>query len=36
MQHEEAKRLCEALVLAELKHKRKLELMYDDIFYLEN
>lgn len=33
---EEAKLLCEALVQSELKHKRELELMYDDIFYGED
>lgn len=33
---EESKRLCEALVQAELRHKRKLELMYDDVFYGED
>ena len=33
---EEAKRLCEGLVHAELKHKLKLEMIYDDLFYQED
>ena len=32
-QKKEAKSLCEDLSHAELKHKVKLELMYDDLFY---
>lgn len=32
----QAKRLCEGLVHSELKHKLKLELMYDDLFYGED
>ena len=30
---EAAKRLCERLVHEELKHKRRLEMFYDDFFY---
>ena len=30
---EEAKSICEQLAHDELKHKAKLELMYDDLFY---
>jgi rubrerythrin len=33
---EEAKQLCERLVHEELKHKRKLETLYDDLFYEED
>ena len=32
---EDAKRLCERLVHEELKHKQRLELFYDDLFYGE-
>ncbi len=31
-----AKRLCESLVHEELKHKLRLETLYDDLFYTEN
>ena len=31
--HEDAKRLCERLVREELKHKQRLEIAYDDLFY---
>ncbi len=33
---ETAKRLCESLVHEELKHKLRLELLYDDLFYGED
>ena len=33
---EETKRLCERLAHEELKHKRKLEILYDDLFYAED
>ena len=33
---EAAKRLCERLVHEELKHKLRLEMAYDDLFYGEN
>jgi len=33
---EDAKRLCESLVHEELKHKLRLEMLYDDLFYGEN
>lgn len=33
---EAAKRLCQRLVQAELRHKLKLELFYDDLFYAED
>ncbi|MFC1978161.1 ferritin family protein, partial [Chloroflexota bacterium] len=36
MRDESAKRLCEKLVHEELKHKLRLEIFYDDIFYGEN
>jgi len=36
LRHEEAKHLCERLVHEELKHKRKLEILYDDLFYGED
>lgn len=32
----EAKSLCERLVHEELKHKQKLETLYDDLFYQED
>lgn len=32
----DAKRVCEGLVQQELKHKLKLELLYDDLFYHED
>ena len=33
---EEAKLLCERLVHEELKHKQRLEILYDDLFYRED
>ena len=36
MRDEPAKRLCESLVHEELKHKLKLEMLYDDLFYWED
>ena len=36
MRDETAKRLCERLVHAELKHKLRLEMLYDDLFYGED
>ncbi len=36
MRDESAKRLCERLVQAELKHKLRLEKLYDDLFYGED
>ena len=33
---EDTKQLCERLVHEELKHKRKLETLYDDLFYAED
>ena len=36
MKDESAKRLCEKLVHEELKHKLRLEIFYDDLFYGEN
>jgi rubrerythrin len=36
LRSEDAKRLCERLVHEELKHKQKLELLYDDLFYGED
>ncbi len=36
MRGTEAKHLCENLVKEELKHKRKLEILYDDLFYAED
>lgn len=36
LRHEDAKRLCERLVHEELKHKLKLEIFYDDMFYGED
>ena len=36
LRDEEAKRLCERLVHEELKHKCRLELLYDDLFYGED
>ena len=33
---EDAKHLCERLVHEELKHKQRLELIYDDLFYGED
>ncbi len=33
MTDEAAKHLCERLVHAELKHKLRLETLYDDLFY---
>lgn len=36
MREEAAKRLCEELVHEELKHKLRLEILYDDLFYGED
>jgi len=36
MRDEIAKRLCERLLHAELKHKLRLEIFYDDFFYGED
>lgn len=36
MREETAKRLCESLTHEELKHKLRLEILYDDLFYGEN
>jgi len=36
MRDETAKRLCESLVHEELKHKLRLEILYDDLFYKED
>jgi len=36
MKDEPAKYLCESLVHEELKHKLKLEMLYDDLFYWED
>ena len=36
MREEPAKHLCESLVHEELKHKLKLEMLYDDLFYWED
>ncbi|NQT74289.1 MAG: ferritin family protein [Chloroflexi bacterium] len=36
LRSESAKRLCKNLVQAEQKHKSKLELLYDDLFYQED
>lgn len=36
MRDEAAKHLCENLVHEELKHKLRLEIFYDDLFYGEN
>ncbi len=36
MSGEPAKRLCQRLVQEELRHKLKLELFYDDLFYAED
>ena len=36
MKRKATKLLCEKLVHAELKHKMKLEIFYDDLFYKEN
>jgi len=36
MRDEAAKRLCQRLIQAELKHKLKLEILYDDLFYSED
>ncbi len=36
MREEAAKRLCEELVHEELKHKLRLEILYDDLFYAED
>jgi hypothetical protein len=36
LRSKEAKLLCERLVHEELKHKQKLELFYDKLFYAED
>ena len=36
LRDEEVKRLCERLVHDELKHKYRLEVLYDDLFYQED
>ena len=36
MRDETAKNLCASLVQEELKHKLRLEMLYDDLFYGEN
>lgn len=36
MREESAKRLCQRLVVEELKHKLKLETLYDELFYGED
>jgi len=36
LRREDAKRLCERLVHEELKHKQRLEIFYDDLFYGED
>ncbi|MFQ5997637.1 MAG: ferritin family protein, partial [Dehalococcoidales bacterium] len=36
MRDEASKQLCESLVHEELKHKLRLEMLYDDLFYGEN
>ena len=36
LRNEEAKHLCESLVHEELKHKYRLELLYDNLFYGED
>lgn len=36
MKDETAKRLCQRLIQAEIKHKLKLEILYDDLFYSED
>ncbi len=36
LRDEEAKHLCESLVHEELKHKYRLELLYDNLFYGED
>lgn len=36
MRDETAKQLCESLVHEELKHKLRLEMLYDNLFYGEN
>ena len=36
LRDEDAKHLCESLVREELKHKYRLELLYDDLFYGED
>jgi rubrerythrin len=35
LRYKDAKRLCERLVHEELKHKLRLEMFYDDLFYSE-
>lgn len=36
MRDETAKHLCEGLVQEELRHKLRLEMLYDDLFYAED
>jgi rubrerythrin len=36
LRNEAAKRLCQRLIHEELKHKLKLEIFYDDLFYSED
>ena len=36
LRSEDAKLLCERLAQGELKHKYRLEILYDDLFYGEN
>jgi rubrerythrin len=36
LREEPAKRLCQSLVTEELRHKLRLELLYDDLFYGED
>ena len=36
LRDEEAKHLCESLVHEELKHKYRLEVLYDNLFYRED
>jgi len=36
LRSEDAKLLCERLVHEEMKHKYKLEILYDDLFYQQN
>jgi rubrerythrin len=36
LREKSAKRLCQSLVTEELKHKLRLELLYDDLFYGED
>jgi len=36
LRDKDAKRICEGLVHEELKHKLRLEILYDDLFYKED